>query len=144
MWKCVFSSVTNRGTGCFREPAEGEFFRDIPPQDCGWFNVYPERYMWDGNKLVEWTGLAAEIFATKKAQTQATNKAACRLRILAKYPLETQSSALMGVYPAEVKDAMVAFIAACVVEENRVFDLVEAATTEEALESVDKPVWPEV
>lgn len=49
MWKCIFNSVTNRGTGCNREPEDWEYSESIPPSQCAWFNVYPDRYYWDGS-----------------------------------------------------------------------------------------------
>jgi hypothetical protein len=56
MWKLVFSTETNRGTGCNREPGVGEFSRDLAPSECVWFNVYPERYQWNGTGIEEIEG----------------------------------------------------------------------------------------
>ena len=39
---------------------------------------------------------------------------------------------------------MTQFIVDCIAEENRVFDLLEAATTIAELEAVENPVFPEV
>ena len=49
MWKCIFNSITNRGVGCHREPQEGEYAQDLHPSLCSWFDVYPDRYYWDGS-----------------------------------------------------------------------------------------------
>ena len=56
MWKLIFDIVTNRGTDCNREPLVGEYAIDLHPSLCGWFNVYPERYMWTGTELTAWPG----------------------------------------------------------------------------------------
>lgn len=146
MWKLIFDSITLRGIGCNREPMEGEFAIERQPSDCAWFNVYPERYQYVDGVFSEVPQdiLDAEMLIEAKQNLQTSNKAVCRKHIISKYPLETQSSAVLGVYPAEVKEVMVSFIAACIAEENRVFDLVEAVTTAEELEAVDKPIWPEV
>ena len=77
-----------------------------------------------------------------KAQRASTNKADCTSHILAQYPEPIQRSALMGIYSAAYITTMADFIAACVVEENRVFDLIEAATTMAELNLVKAPIWP--
>jgi hypothetical protein len=56
MWKLIFSEVTNIGTGCNRESEFGEFSRDLAPSECAWFNVYPERYKWNGTTIEEIPG----------------------------------------------------------------------------------------
>jgi len=71
MWKCLFYSVTNRGTGCNREPVEGEYAVYLPPSLCGWFNVHPHRYMWNGSELVEWPGWEVEEAEQEAAQNVA-------------------------------------------------------------------------
>lgn len=60
-WKCIFDSTTLIGTGCNREPGQGEIARDIDTAQCAWFNVYPERYKLDSlGFLVERPEWAAE------------------------------------------------------------------------------------
>jgi len=143
MWKLIFNAVTNRGIDCNRDPKEGEYAKDIHPSLCGWFNVNPTHYMWDGEKLAEWPGLDAELFEDEKVRVQKANKATCEAHILAKYPLTVQSSMSLGVYPADQKATMVNFIADCIAEENRVFDLAAAVVTQEELASII-PSFPEV
>jgi len=57
-WLCIFDAATNRGKRCnaLNGLQDGEFSFNIHPSQCSWFNVYPNRYMWDGSKIVEWPG----------------------------------------------------------------------------------------
>ena len=71
MWKCIFNSTTQRGTGCNREPLEGEFAKNIHPSQCAWFNMTPGRYFWDG-ELKERPEWAAEVsLETRKKKLEA-------------------------------------------------------------------------
>jgi len=63
---------------------------------------------------------------------QEQNKAACKAFILSKYSEETQRNAALGIYGETVKSEIADHIARIILEENRVFDTLEA------------PVWPEV
>ena len=74
---------------------------------------------------------------------QNANKADCTACILAAYPEPIQRSAALGVYPQATVDLISAYIAACIAEENRVFDLLEVATAA-TLPIIEAPVWPEV
>ena len=85
---------------------------------------------------------AVEVDAIR-AEIQNANKADCTACILAAYPEPIQRSAALGVYPQATADLISAYIAACVVEENRVFDLLEVATAA-TLSTIEAPVWPEV
>lgn len=67
-WRCIFDAITHRGTGCNREPREGEYAVDIHSSLCGWFNVYPERYMWDGERLDSWPGWEDEELEKTKGR----------------------------------------------------------------------------
>ena len=60
----------------------------------------------------------------------------CTAHILAAYPEPIQRSAAMGIYSADVTDAMAVFIAGCIEEENRCYDELEVATTIEAVDIV--------
>ena len=99
-------------------------------------------------RLVEKAGygayLATQELETRRAEIVAENKAACTGHILARYPLPVQSSANLGVYPAEIKTAMTDFIGRCIAEENRIFDLLVVAATVQDLEAIAKPKFPEV
>ena len=53
MWKLIFSSTTNRGTGCNRDPLAGEFAINLLPSECAWFMSEPNRYQWINNRLEE-------------------------------------------------------------------------------------------
>ena len=77
--------------------------------------------------------------AEVKQFKQAPNKEACKAHILARYPVEIQLSMNAGVYPAAEFEVYQTFLAACIAEENRVFDLIEADVN-----STVTPVWPEV
>ena len=81
--------------------------------------------------------------AAHKAGAQTGFKADCDNHILDNYSLKIQSSASLGIYPSAAVDTMKTFIAACITEENRVYDLVEAAETEGAINSITAS-WPEV
>ena len=78
-----------------------------------------------------------EAIATK----QKAVKSACKGHIHASYPAEIQDSMNFGIYPSEVVDTAKAFIAACIIEENRVYDLLVLATTKEQV-NVINPSWP--
>ena len=80
----------------------------------------------------------------EKSAKQTANKAACTAFILQHYPEPIQRSAALGVYPSEISAAMTDHIVDIIAEENRVFDLLEAATTIEELNAVENPTWPEV
>ena len=85
-----------------------------------------------------------EYLAERKSAKQTANKAACTAFILQHYPEPIQRSAALGVYPSEISTAMTDHIVDIIAEENRVFDLLEAATTIEELNAVENPTWPEV
>jgi hypothetical protein len=146
MWKLIFNTKTNKGTGCNREPGVGEFSRDLQPSECAWFNVYPERYQWNGTGIEERPKETLDEMQLKdnRRKTQQQNKASCRAHILLHYPLENQSSAVLGLYPEVEVQKMRDFIASCIEVENATFDALEAVTTLEALAAINKPIWPEV
>jgi len=87
--------------------------------------------------------IVQELINTK-LQFQTRNKQSCTSFILEKYPEPTQRSAALGVYPAEFVETMADHIARIIAEENRVCDLLSAATTIEELTAVETPTWPEV
>ena len=142
-WTCIFDAETNRGKRRdINGPGPGEFAVTRHPSQCAWFDQCPERYQFVDGVISEWPGWEAEQFQAEKDRVQTDNKSACENHILKRYPLTTQSSMDMGIYPVELKEAMIDWIAACIAEENRVFDLVGAATTREELASII-PTWPE-
>lgn len=67
MWKLIFSSATNRGTGFNREPLEGEFSVDRDKTLCGFFSVNPNRYQYVNGALSEYPGWEAEQAAEQTA-----------------------------------------------------------------------------
>jgi len=69
MWKLIFSNVTKRGTGCNREPQDGEFGVDRQPSECAWFNVTPERYQY-----VEGTFSEVQGYLEQKEKTVVFNQ----------------------------------------------------------------------
>ena len=69
-------------------------------------------------------------------------KQQCTAHILAVYPDTVQRSAALGIYASDVIDTMTAFIAGCIMEENRCFDALEVATTLEEVDTVT-PTFPE-
>ena len=86
--------------------------------------------------------LAAHL-ASEKLRIQSANKAACEAHIYSTYPVPIQLSLNAGIYGAEAKATYQSFLSACKTEEDRVFDLLEAAMTLELLNAVEQPVWPE-
>lgn len=82
MWKLIFNIVTNKGTGCNREPQGGEFSRELPPSECAWFNVTPHRYLWNGTGITERPEWAAEQAAAEAAQQQAIADLVARVALL--------------------------------------------------------------
>jgi len=79
---------------------------------------------------------------TGKEERQDTNRTACTAAILTVYPEPIQRSASLGVYPGDYITTMTSFIAACIAEENRVFNLLEAATTVAEIDAIELPTWP--
>lgn len=110
-------------------------------------DMNPDHYIidWQGDTpiVLNRSGWEDELLSIEKVRAQTHSKAVCEEYILKRYPLTVQSSMSLGVYPADQKDTMVNFIASCVDEENRVFDLIESASTLEEVQSVI-PSWPEV
>jgi len=96
------------------------------------------------SKEAQETAFLAQELANAKQAKQTANKEACKSHILAKYPIEIQLSMNAGIYTPAEFEAYQAFVVACIAEENRVFDLLEAATTIEELNQVEEPIWPEV
>lgn len=72
------------------------------------------------------------------------NRSDCETQILSIYPDKLQRSAALGVYPQSYVDTMSDYIARCITEENRVFDLLEAATTVAEIMAVETPTYPKV
>lgn len=72
------------------------------------------------------------------------NRSDCESQILSVYPDKIQRSAALGVYPQSYIDTMSDYIVRCIAEENRVFDLLEAATTVTEIMAVEKPAYPKV
>ena len=83
---------------------------------------------------------AAELPAAKQF-TIAANRAECSRRIFERYPAGRQLSALAGLYDSSNVATMTDWIAACIAAENTAADLIEAATTVQAVEAVSVS-WP--
>ena len=83
---------------------------------------------------------AAELPATKAFRI-AANRAECSRRIFARYPAGRQLSASFGLYDSANVATMVDWIAANIAVENTAADLIEAATTVQAVEAVTV-AWP--
>ena len=85
--------------------------------------------------------LAAAELPAAKAATIAANRAECSRRIYARYPPGRQLSALAGLYDLANVAAMHEWIALNIAAENTAADLIEAATTVQAVEAVSVS-WP--
>jgi len=70
---------------------------------------------------------------------QKRNRTACREHILRHYPTEIQLSMNAGIYTADEIASYKDFVAACIAEENRVYNLLVAADDPTAIEV---PIWP--
>lgn len=112
-------------------------------REDAWYRDQPARYILQNGKYTQAADWPTKQLAAAKAEVQTANKTACTQIILSRYPLTIQQSASLGVYPAAVRDTMADFIGRCIAEENRVFDLAEAAVSIEQL-AVIIPQWPEV
>lgn len=78
MWKCVFYSGTGRGVAFGREAGAGEFMVELPPSECGWFNVTPERYQYVDGAFSE----RAEWQAEQQAKEEEQNARIARLEAI--------------------------------------------------------------
>ena len=98
----------------------------------------------DKTKEAQETEYLNQLIIDNRLRIQTENREACKALILSKYPIEIQASMNAGVYSAAAFESYQAFLAACITEENRVFDLLNAATTIEGLNTIETPTWPEV
>jgi len=121
------------------EVAEAVGFSGYTPRQLEWYQGQPDRYQLDNGQYVEAADYLAKRLVSAKQELQQANRSACTAHILGRYPLPIQHSAALGVYPVSVRDAMVAFIGGCITEENRVFDLIEAAESMYQLEAISPP-----
>ena len=85
--------------------------------------------------------IAAAELPSAKAAAIAANRAECSARIYARYPPGRQLSALAGLYDSANVATMTDWIAANISAENTAADLIEAATTVQAVEAVSVS-WP--
>lgn len=98
MWKLIFNSTTNRGTGCNREPQTGEFAVDLHPSQCAWFMSEPERYQWNGTGIAEvptWEAEKADK-ALKDAKKTAKRTLKDRYDLLSITPVVTPYGTYTG------------------------------------------------
>lgn len=111
----------------------------------GWI-LMVERKPKDGELYVaqpDGTWLSATPLDVVKSKRQLKWQAECQDRIYLAYPQEIQMSMSLGVYQDEFVAEATDYIAACIQEENRVFDLIEAAGTASEARGIT-PVWPVV
>jgi len=82
-------------------------------------------------------------FDNSKATTLTQTTADCQAHIYSYYSAPVQQSMTIGVYPSEMYDAMVVFIAACIEYENSLNDQLEAAMDQEAIDLILAGItWP--
>ena len=82
-------------------------------------------------------------FNNSKATTLAKTTTDCQVHIYGYYSAPVQQSMTLGVYPSEMYDVMVVFIAACVEYENSLHDQLEVATTQSEIDTILAGVtWP--
>ena len=85
--------------------------------------------------------IAAAELPAAKWERKASINADATSRILAKHPLEKQSSATLGIYPQAYRDTMASEIASVISASNTACDLVDAATTIAEVDAVTVN-WP--
>lgn len=97
-WKLVFSSTTNRGVGCNREPQTGEFAIDRHPSECAWFMSEPERYQYVNGVFSEVPTWATEKAdkAFKEAQKAKKREVKDRYDLLSLTPVVTSYGSYIG------------------------------------------------
>ena len=78
-----------------------------------------------------------------KVMRQNAIKEECKNYINAAYTPEIQRSAALHVYPFDTEMQISEFVSNCVAEEDRCYDLVEAATDLAGVDAVT-PAWPAV
>lgn len=111
-------------------------------------------WKWDGSAVVEMNQAEKDYvdyvapptpptLSEYKATTQSAIKKECKNFINATYAPETQRSAALHVYPFDVEMTISEFVSKCVAEEDRCWDLVEAATDLAGVDAVT-PIWPGV
>lgn len=145
----IFLRSSNRGVGYNREPGETEYsITTIKPTQAEDFFRTPQRYWWDGYKLVEVDGWSTpqetETLESKIAELQEANKILCRAHIYKKYTLETQLNATGLLYGQDFLDTMNDFKARCIAEEDAAFDAAAACNSLEELAELPAISFPEV
>jgi len=78
MWKLIFDNVTKRGTGCHRDPQDGEFSVDQDKSLCAFFDVTPGRYKYVGGVFSEVSTWATEQGIKAIEETRIKNEQAIR------------------------------------------------------------------
>ena len=73
MWKLVFNTETNRGSGFNRSASEGEYEVMLPPSQCAHFAETPERYQYVDGVFGEFAGWGSELEA-KELENALTDK----------------------------------------------------------------------
>lgn len=60
MWRLIFKNETNRGSGIDRDPGTDEFDKWLQKEQSAWFRENPERYIWSGTGISEYSGWEVE------------------------------------------------------------------------------------
>lgn len=84
----------------------------------------------------------AALLVSERESIQNKNRVSCSSYILSQYDEARQRNVALAGIPTAEGDAIIQHILNVRVEENRVFDLLDAATTLDALRAVPKPIWP--
>lgn len=112
---------------------------DNGPTPPGWVRydgAWDDSLLWDDAIQNLRMPNEAESLAQHKAERIAAINAEATSRIISAYPLEKQSSALMGVYPTAYRDQMTAEIAAVIQASNAACDSVTAAADVAGVDAV--------
>jgi len=116
-----------------------DFLRDCRLQDDG-DGVYIREWRREEPQPTAQELLSAEVPAAKASRKKAFNVSAT-FRILAKYPIEKQSSATLGIYPQAYRETMALEIASIISASNTACDTVDAATTVAEVDAITVN-WP--
>lgn len=130
-WKIVYTLATGICAAVnSRDPQDGEGVLYLDPTQCAWANVYPERYRVENGAIEEIPG-AREAYELREAKKgfQSKVNTTCEAHILARYTVYDQLNTLAGHYGEAAKGVYSLFTLNCRAESNRVWDLIEAATT---------------
>jgi len=118
----------------------------VQTEDGNWAQVWAEVDKFSDipdslTKAEQETAYLAELIISSRIRIQNQNKANCKSLIYTRYNQEFQNNMGIGLIPEATAATAATWIMDMREEENRVFDLLEAATTLEELNAIETPTW---